>query len=56
MLLNLKKRNNLNLPLELAMPVDDMDLFQNEQYSEDLDSSPSKTDEEYYNLINRMEA
>ena len=56
MLMNLKKRNNLDLLLELAMTADDVEHFQNEQYSQDPDSSPLQTDEEYHNLINRMEA
>ena len=56
MLINLKKRNNLDLPLELAMTADDVEQFRNEQYSQDPDSPPSETDEEYHNLINRMEA
>ena len=56
MLINLKKRNNLDLPLELAMTADDVEHFRNEQYSQDPDSPPSETDEEYHNLINRMEA
>ena len=56
MLINLKKRNNLDLPLELAMTANDVEHFRNEQYSQDSDSPPSETDEEYHNLINRMEA
>ena len=56
MLINLKKRNNLDLPLELAMPADDVEHIRNEQHRQDPDSPPSATNEEYHNLINRMEA
>ena len=56
MLLNIKKRNNLDLPLELAMTADDVEQFRNERYNQDPDSPPSETDEEYHNLINRKAA
>ncbi|XP_028058753.1 carboxyl-terminal-processing peptidase 2, chloroplastic-like [Camellia sinensis] len=49
-------RNNLDLSLELAMTADDIEHSWNEQYSQDPDSPPSETDEEYHNLINKMEA
>ena len=38
MLLNLKKRNNLDLPLELTMAADDVEQFWNKQYGQDPDS------------------